>query len=54
MQPKIAEKKIEAEEQLVIVSAEKAKADEIRVKVAGEQAAAKVIADNASAIRANC
>lgn len=54
MQPKIAEKKKEAEEQLVVVSAEKAKADEIRVKVAAEQADAKVIADNAASIRARC
>lgn len=54
MQPKIAEKKIEAEEQLIVVSAEKAKADEIRLKVAGEQADAKVIADNASRIRGKC
>jgi hypothetical protein len=36
MQPKIAEKKKEAEEQLVVVSAEKGKADEIAVKVSAE------------------
>jgi hypothetical protein len=32
---------------LVIVSGEKAKADEIRVKVSGEEADAKVVADKA-------
>jgi dynein heavy chain len=54
MQPIIAEKKKDAEEQLKVVSVEVAKADEIRTKVAAEQADAKVIADKAEAIRVNC
>ena len=54
MQPIIAVKKEEAEKQLVVVSGEKAKADEIRVKVSAEEADAKVVADRAESIKNMC
>lgn len=54
MQPIIAVKKEEAEKQLVVVSGEKAKADEIRVKVSAEEADAKVVADKAEGIKTKC
>jgi hypothetical protein len=54
MQPIIAVKKEEAEKQLVVVSGEKAKADEIRVKVSAEEADAKVVADKANSIKTKC